>query len=74
MAAFRLRRALRTAILKFGALWGCAFLLVGCVEEGIFRCFLQFTLTRGINFWWALAIVAVLCLELLLRSKGMPAL
>ncbi len=54
----------------FGALWGCAFLVVGCLEEGIFRCFLQFTLTRGINFWWALGIVAVLCLDLLLRSRG----
>jgi membrane protease YdiL (CAAX protease family) len=41
-------------IFKFAALWGAAFLLVGFVEEGIFRCYLQFTLTRGINFWWAL--------------------
>jgi membrane protease YdiL (CAAX protease family) len=40
------------------------------VEEGIFRCYLQFTLTRGINFWWALGIVAAICLDLLLRSKG----
>jgi hypothetical protein len=31
---------------------------------------LQFTLTRGINFWWALGIVALLCLDLLLRSAG----
>jgi hypothetical protein len=57
-------------IFKFGALWAAAFLLVGCVEEGAFRCYLQFTLTRGINFWWALGIVAGLCLDLLLRSKG----
>ncbi len=42
-------------ILNFGALWALVFLLVGCVEEGIFRCYLQFTLERGINFWWALA-------------------
>jgi membrane protease YdiL (CAAX protease family) len=57
-------------IFKFGALWAAAFLLVGCVEEGSFRCYLQFTLTRGINFWWALGIVAALCADLLLRSKG----
>ena len=57
-------------IFKYGALWAAAFLLVGCVEEGIFRCYLQFTLTRGINFWWALGIVAAICLDLLLRSKG----
>jgi hypothetical protein len=57
-------------IFKFGALWAAAFLLVGCVEEGLFRGYLQFTLTRGINFWWALGIVAAICLDLLLRSKG----
>jgi len=57
-------------ILRFGALWGGAFLLVGCVEEGIFRCYLQFTLTRGINFWWALALEAAMSLDLLLRAKG----
>ena len=57
-------------IFKLGALWAAAFLLVGCVEEGTFRCYLQFTLTRGINFWWALGSVAALCLDLLLRSKG----
>ncbi|MGA2536211.1 MAG: CPBP family intramembrane glutamic endopeptidase [Terracidiphilus sp.] len=57
-------------VYKFAALWGIAFLLVGCVEEGIFRCYLQFTLTRGINFWWALGIVGAICLELALRGKG----
>jgi len=57
-------------IFKFAALWGCAFLLVGCVEEGVFRCYLQFTLTRGINFWWALGIVAVICGDLLLTKTG----
>ncbi|MGA2167107.1 MAG: CPBP family intramembrane glutamic endopeptidase [Terracidiphilus sp.] len=57
-------------IFKFAALWGGAFLLVGCVEEGIFRCYLQFTLTRGINFWWALGVVALICGDLLLRHKG----
>jgi membrane protease YdiL (CAAX protease family) len=57
-------------IFKFGALWAGAFLLVGCVEEGLFRCYLQFTLTRGINFWWALGIVGLICGELLFKSKG----
>jgi hypothetical protein len=45
----------------FGAAWGLAFLLTGFFEEGSFRCYLQFTLTRGINFWWALGLVALLC-------------
>ena len=57
-------------VVKFGALWGCAFLVVGCVEEGIFRCFLQFTFTRSINFWWAAGIVGVACADLLMRSRG----
>jgi membrane protease YdiL (CAAX protease family) len=57
-------------VVKFGALWAAAFLLVGCVEEGVFRCYLQFTLTRGINFWWALGIVGILCARLATHSKG----
>ncbi len=57
-------------IFKFGALWAAAFLLVGCVEEGMFRGYLQFTLTRGLNFWWALGTVSLLCLQLLYKNKG----
>src|ERR1700733_2773753 len=48
--------------LKFGSVWAGAFLLVGLFEEGTFRCYLQFTLARGINFWWALSAVSGLCL------------
>jgi membrane protease YdiL (CAAX protease family) len=59
-----------TAALRYGALWGCAFLLVGCVEEGTFRCFLQYTFARGLNFWWALAIEIAVCIDLWLRSHG----
>jgi hypothetical protein len=57
-------------VFKLGALWAGAFLLVGFFEEGTFRCYLQFTFTRGINFWWALAIVSSVCLELVLTIKG----
>jgi membrane protease YdiL (CAAX protease family) len=52
------------------ALWGLAFVLVGCVEEGIFRCYLLSTLTRGINFWWAVCLVLAMCVDLLSRVKG----
>jgi membrane protease YdiL (CAAX protease family) len=48
----------------FGLVWACAFLFVGSFEEGSFRCYLLFTLKRGINFWWALAMVAGVCLLL----------
>jgi membrane protease YdiL (CAAX protease family) len=59
-----------TDILKFAALWGITFLLVGCVEEGLFRCYLQSTLTRGINFWWALVLVTCICLYLGWSAAG----
>jgi len=50
------------AAFKLGAQWACAFMLVGLVEEGLFRCYLLSTLARGLNFWWALGAVATLCL------------
>ncbi|MGA2849080.1 MAG: CPBP family intramembrane glutamic endopeptidase [Terracidiphilus sp.] len=58
------------ALFKAGALWALTFLTVGLVEEGSFRCYLQFTLTRGLNFWWALAVVVGACLDLVLEGKG----
>jgi membrane protease YdiL (CAAX protease family) len=57
-------------VFGFAAIWGVVFLLTGFFEEGLFRGYLQFTLTRGINFWWALGIVGLICLELLHKSKG----
>jgi membrane protease YdiL (CAAX protease family) len=57
-------------IVRYGAVWGCVFLLVGCVEEGTMRCYAQYTLTRGISFWWALAVVAGICLYLVVRPRG----
>lgn len=58
------------AILLYAAIWGGTFLMVGCVEEGIVRCFLLATLTRGVNFWWAGGLVALMCGDLLWRAKG----
>ena len=57
-------------IMKYAAIWGVVFLLVGCFEEGSMRCYLQFTLTRGINFWWAAGLIALMCGSLIFRSKG----
>ncbi len=53
-----------------GLLWAAAFLLVGAVEEGLFRCYGLSTLTRGINFWWALAAQIAICLYLALIGGG----
>ena len=38
---------------SYGWQWGLAFLLTGLFEESLLRGYLQFTLTRGIGFWWA---------------------
>ena len=57
-------------ILKYGLLWAIGFALVGVFEEGAFRCYLLYTLTRGVNFWWALASIAPVCLYLRLTSGG----
>ena len=40
------------AILKYGLVWGFMFLLVGIFEESIMRGYAQFTVTRGIGFWY----------------------
>ena len=57
-------------IFEAGALWALAFLMVGLVEEGSFRCYMLYTFTRGLNFWWALAVVGGACLDLVLEGKG----
>lgn len=56
------------AIFKYALVWGAVFVLVGCFEEGTMRCYLQYTLTRGINFWWAAGIIACICTLLMLRT------
>jgi len=60
-------------IAQFGVLWGVAFLLTGFAEEGSVRCYLQFTLTRGINFWWACGLIAAMCVSgvLWVHNEGM---
>jgi uncharacterized protein len=48
------------ALLQYASLWAISFLLVGFVEEFLFRGYVQFTLTEAIGFWpaavvWSLA-------------------
>jgi uncharacterized protein len=59
-----------SSIVKYALVWGAVFLMVGCFEEGTMRCYLQYTLTRGINFWWAAGVIGCLCALLLWRTKG----
>ena len=58
------------AILRYGALWAFSFMLTGLGEEGMTRCYMLFTLTRGINYWWALGTVASFSLFAFLNTHG----
>jgi hypothetical protein len=57
-------------ILIYAAAWGGMFLLVGCFEEGLMRCYLLFTFGRGVNFWWAAGLIACICGLLMWRTRG----
>ena len=59
-----------SAIVKYALVWGAVFLMVGFFEEGTMRCYLQYTFSRGLNFWWAVGLIASLCALLLWRTKG----
>lgn len=37
--------------LRYAFIWGLVFLLVGVFEESLLRCYLQYTLARGIGYW-----------------------
>lgn len=45
---------------RYGLLWLVVYLVVALFEEGLLRGYLQYTLTRGLNFWTAAAILSVL--------------
>ncbi len=48
------------AALKYACEWGGLFLLVGLTEESTFRGYVQFTITRGIGFWWGMLLFAAI--------------
>lgn len=50
--------------MKYASLWAIGFLLVGFVEESLYRGYVLFTLAQGIGFWpsavvWSLVFAAV---------------
>lgn len=47
-------------IAGYAAVWGLAFFLVGMTEEFMLRGYLLFTLARGIRFWPAAFVLAIL--------------
>ncbi|HVT98751.1 MAG TPA: type II CAAX endopeptidase family protein [Acidobacteriaceae bacterium] len=40
------------AALRYAVMWAAMFLCVGFCEEAMFRGYAQFTITRGMGFWW----------------------
>jgi membrane protease YdiL (CAAX protease family) len=56
--------------LKFGALYGIAFLMVGLFEEFCFRGYMQATLGPGIGFWPAAIVLSILFGAIHLRNGG----
>jgi uncharacterized protein len=58
--AFDGRLLYGSAIWKYGFEWGVLFLLVGFFEESTLRGYLQFTLSRGIGFWWGALLLSFL--------------
>ena len=59
-----------TRILKFAAFWGFLFLIVGLTEEFITRGYSQFTLTQGIGFWPAAALLSFAFGAIHLENQG----
>jgi membrane protease YdiL (CAAX protease family) len=49
-----------TSALEDAAAWGLVFLLAGFFEESLFRGYVQFTLTRGIGFWWGAVLFSLI--------------
>jgi uncharacterized protein len=68
LAAMRLLRVFffgtitlhRAEIVKYAVLWGLAFLMVGFLEEFLFRGYALFTGTTGITFWPAAVLSSLL--------------
>lgn len=48
------------AVWKYGAAWLLVFILTAIFEESLLRGYLQYTLTRGIGFWWGALLMSIL--------------
>jgi membrane protease YdiL (CAAX protease family) len=44
---------------KYALAWALVFLLVGVYEESTLRGYMQYTLARGIGFWWAALLLSI---------------
>lgn len=48
------------AMAKYAAIWALVFLGTGIFEESLLRGYLQFTMTRGVGFWWGALLFSLL--------------
>jgi membrane protease YdiL (CAAX protease family) len=48
------------AVWKYATGWGLMFLMAAAFEESALRGYLQFTLRRGIGFWWGALLLSVM--------------
>jgi hypothetical protein len=57
---------------KYGFAWLSIFILTGIFEESLLRGYLQYTLTRGIGFWWAALVMSAVfgCIHLTNRGES----
>lgn len=60
----------RVAILKYAAVWGFIFLLVGISEEFLYRGYALFTLATGMGFWPAAILLSALFGAVHLSNSG----
>ncbi len=44
---------------KYGLMWLVVFVCTGIFEESLLRGYLQYTLTRGIGFWWGALLMSI---------------
>lgn len=58
------------ALLKYASLWAIGFLLVGFVEEFLYRGYVQFTLAQAIGFWPSAVVWSVVFAGLHLTNPG----
>jgi membrane protease YdiL (CAAX protease family) len=55
---------------KYAFAWALVFLLVGIFEESLLRGYLQYTLSRGIGFWWTALLLSAAFALLHVRNSG----
>ena len=58
------------AVWEYGLAWLGMFLLVGIFEESLLRGYLQYTLTRGMGFWWGALLMSILFGAIHGNNKG----